>query len=161
MIQITRILFIIYFFTSTSVLLFAHQAHNIKNENTSSSKESHGILTTQIKEKINDPKICELDNNLKLECCCINKVCFQSDNRCDCCTDKVPSEISCQRHCGDENFNDNNLINQNVKTQYSYRIFFLNNFLPIKNSGNKNHNSPQKSITQSIPAYISIHSFLI
>jgi len=155
MVQITRILFIIFLLSSTSWLLSAHQGHFEKN--------TKGILQTEIVTQSNkstdNESICIPDvlYNVNM-CCCSDALCIGSGNECYCNSGNNPHEMSCKSHCEDVS-NDINLANQDTKVKNLHNLFSKINYLSNKiTTCNK---FSQKVIFLNTPTYISLQSILI
>ncbi len=161
--QITKIIFIFFLLILSSEILSAHQEHSIrKNENRISSKSTDESVTSLISQEIKTKSICDSDDLKGSECCCcINGICFQMNKTSDCETNKKASHISCSKHCENAMSDGNNIITRNVRNQNIYKINFLYNFAANKDLIILNPTTLQKTITQSTPTYISIHSFLV
>ena len=159
MIQITRIFFLMTLILVNAEFLLAHQNHyNKKAENLVTSS----VSASQIKPHINGDNTldynCNSNDLTGIDCfCCVNGICFTMS--CD--TNKMKNESSCKKQCENEKSNDSNLIDQSIKTQHSYKIFFLNYVPSTKDLITNNHQIQQKIITTNTPTYISIQSFLI
>ncbi len=157
--ETTRIILLIVLIFLNIELLSAHQGnHNKRNAESLSSDVSFAKENTPLNEKIKD-KNCEFDDVMDKCCCCINETCFRFENNCG--SNKMMKNVSCKSHCEDSKSNANSLINKNIKTQNLYRIHFKINFTNTKDIICNSLQVHQKAIQQSIPTYISSHSFLI
>lgn len=161
MIQVTRILLLIFLIFLNVEFLSAHQNHNRKDEAVSNSGSDISLSSNDI-EQSKSITNCNSGDILFTECCCcINGICFKFENENDCSSNKKMNNVSCKKHCEDGKTENNNLINQNVNSQNLYKTFFKINFPNTNNINSNRLHIHQKAIKQNTPTYISIQSFLI